>query len=101
MVASRLLINQMRRGGVANTVALIVLTVICLMAAVGMFIAAALVGLFAFSKSYPDVILYVWDGLVVAFLFAWTIGLMIELQRSEVLALEKLLHLPISLRGAF
>jgi hypothetical protein len=46
-------------------------------------------------------ILYVWDGLVIAFLFSWSIGLLTELQRSEDLSLTKFLHLPVSLAGAF
>jgi ABC-2 type transport system permease protein len=43
----------------------------------------------------------VWDGVVVAFLFFWVVGLLAELQRTEHLALDKFLHLPISLTGAF
>ena len=49
----------------------------------------------------PATLLYVWDGLVLAFVFFWTIGLMVELQRSEVLSLDKFLHLPVSLKSAF
>ena len=47
------------------------------------------------------VLLYVWDGLVVAFLFFWLIGLLTDLQRSEALSLDKFLHLPVSLAGVF
>jgi hypothetical protein len=53
------------------------------------------------AREAPSIYLYVWDGLVVAFLFTWTLGLLIELQRSEVLSLDKFLHLPVSLKGAF
>src|SRR5262249_9130943 len=41
------------------------------------------------------------DGIVVGFLFIWIIGLLADLQRSEVLSLEKFLHLPVSPAGAF
>jgi hypothetical protein len=47
------------------------------------------------------VLLYVWDGIVIAFLFFWAAGLLTELQRSEILSLDKFLHLPVSLSGAF
>src|SRR5262249_28680740 len=47
------------------------------------------------------VLLYVWDGVVVAFLCFWAAGLLTELQRSEILSLDKFLHLPVSLSGAF
>ena len=45
--------------------------------------------------------MYVWDGLVVAFLFWWVIGILTDLQRSEALSLDKFLHLPVSLTSAF
>jgi len=53
-----------------------------------------LVGLFALPQTSPGVLLLVWDGLVVAFLFCWCIGLITDLQRSEVLSLDKFMHLP-------
>src|SRR5262249_29390907 len=37
----------------------------------------------------------------VVFLFAWLIGLLTQLQRSEALTLEKFLHLPVSLTSVF
>jgi ABC-2 type transport system permease protein len=96
----RLLVNQLKRGGAANVV------VIALLGAGGAALSAALVVTFflvglTLGDVPPLVLLYVWDGLVVGFLFAWMTGLLVELQRSEVLSLEKFLHLPVSLRGVF
>ena len=65
------------------------------------FIGAIFVGLFAFDRATPQVHLYVWDGIVVTFLFLWVSGLITELQRSEALSMEKFLHLPVSLTGVF
>ena len=45
--------------------------------------------------------MYAWDGLIVGFLFFWSIGLVTELQRTEPLSLSKFLHLPVSVNGAF
>ena len=42
-----------------------------------------------------------WDGLVALFLVFWTIGIVTELQRSEIIDLSRLLHLPVSLRDVF
>src|SRR5689334_10273022 len=70
-------------------------------AAVGLFVAGVLVGLFALPHASPMVRLLVWDGVVVAFLFCWMIGLLTEVQRAEGLALDKFLHLPVSVSGAF
>src|SRR5205085_9960542 len=42
-----------------------------------------------------------WDGMVLAFLFSWTIGLLAELQRSEALSIDRFLHLPVAPSGVF
>jgi hypothetical protein len=53
----------------------------------------------------PDVssrnVMIVWDVIVIAFLFFWMTELLVELQRSELLSLDKFLHLPVSLGSAF
>jgi hypothetical protein len=97
----RLLINQMRRGGIANFVVLAVLAVLAGLLAVGLFITGFAVGLWALPGAPPVALLLVWDGLVAGFLFFWLVGLMAELQRSEVLSLDKFLHLPVTLTGVF
>jgi ABC-2 type transport system permease protein len=97
----RLRLNQLRRGGIANVVLLVILTVAVLLLAGILFVTGFLVGLFALAEVSSPIVLYVWDGLVAAFLFFWVIGLITELQRSEAVSLEKFLHLPVSLTGAF
>ncbi|MBC8870684.1 MAG: hypothetical protein H8E44_14775 [Planctomycetes bacterium] len=97
----RVRLNQLNRAGTVNTVLTIGLYVIGLVASVSMFFLALLVGIFALPKALPEHILIMWDIIVVGFLFFWMIGLVTELQRSDVLSFEKLLHLPISLSGAF
>ena len=53
-----------------------------------LFVAAFLVGLFALplvpAEHYATVVLAVWDGLVLSFLFLWSIGVLAELQRAGV-----------------
>ncbi len=97
----RLRVNQIRKAGTANAVILAVLAALAGLFALLLFIAMFLVGLLALGESPPAVILYVWDGLVVAFLFTWLIALVADLQRSEALSLQKFLHLPVSPAGAF
>jgi len=97
----RVRLNQLRRGGTVNTVLTIGLYSIGLVASVIMFFLAVLVGILTLREASPVAILIMWDVIVVAFLFFWMIGLVTELQRSDVLSFEKLLHLPISLSGAF
>lgn len=97
----RLRLNQIKRGGVANAVILAILAVLGVAVSGLLFVVAFAVGLFALDDVSPVVLMYVWDGLAVAFLFSWMTGLLSELQRSEALSLEKFLHLPVSLSSAF
>jgi hypothetical protein len=43
----------------------------------------------------------VWCGVTVAFLFFWLVGVVHELQRSETIDLQRLLHLPVALGQIF
>src|SRR5438876_701411 len=97
----RLRKNQFRRSGIANAIVFGIVAVLGLLFAAGLFVAMFFIGFFALADVSPQVLLYVWDGIVVGFLFLWAIGLLTELQRSEALSLQKFLHLPVSLTGAF
>jgi ABC-2 type transport system permease protein len=97
----RLRRNQFRRAGTLNAVLQIILSVMGIVGGIGLFGVFFLVALFAFPKAELKYLMYTWDGLIVAFLFSWMVGLLAELQRSEVLSLGKFLHLPVSLGGAF
>ncbi|MEM9941920.1 MAG: hypothetical protein AAF939_10040 [Planctomycetota bacterium] len=46
-------------------------------------------------------VLVSWTIVGCVFLLFWTIGLLTELQQSELLSMDRLLHLPISLKGVF
>ena len=98
----RLRVNQFRKAGTLSTVLFFVFVVLVLIAAVGFAVAGFLVGFFALPDAKPPVVrLLVWDGVIAAFLFFWMIGLLSDLQRSEGLALDKVMHLPVSPSGAF
>ncbi len=97
----RLFANRIRRGGAFNAALTIFFAGVALFLSAVMALVAFCVGLFVLRDVAPDVLLYVWDGLVVVFLFGWSVGVLVELQRSEPLSLEKFLHLPVSLTGAF
>src|SRR5262249_52949829 len=59
------------------------------------------IALFGLADASPAKLMYIWDAFALAFLFSWSAGVLAELQRAEVVSLEKFLHLPISLRGIF
>jgi ABC-2 type transport system permease protein len=97
----RIRVNQFKKAGSVNFALMAILAVGALIASVGLFITGVLIGVLALPEAPPWVRLVVWDGLVVGCLFSWMIGLLTDLQRTESLALDKFLHLPVSISGAF
>jgi len=97
----RLRVNQLKRAGTTSTVFLTLLAVFAVLVAGVLLVSAFLLGLFALPLAPPDVLVLVWDVLIVIFLLSWLAGLMTDLQRSDALTLDKFLHLPVSLSSAF
>lgn len=99
----RLTRNQFLRGSASpgNTFWTILLAVLGIAIAVGGAIGGVLAGAFGLAKVSPLVLLGVWDGIVGVFLFLWLIQLLTEIQRSEMIDLGRLLHLPVSLKQVF
>ena len=97
----RLMANQWRRtGGLGAVIAVFVGVASFFMAALA-FTGALLAGIFGLREASPQVIMLVWLGVTVFFLFVWMIGLLTELQRSETIDLQKLMHLPVALGQMF
>ena len=78
-------------------IAAVALLVLCVVSGV----AGVLIGFFVLAEASPMRFLLAWDMFVVVFLFAWMIGLVSEIQRSETIDISRMLHLPISLRDVF
>jgi hypothetical protein len=93
--------NQFTKSGKANRILFVILLVLAAVASLSAFGIAVIGGQVALAKISPLNVMYLWDGLAGGFLFIWALALMIELQRSEMLSLKNLLHLPVSLAGAF
>ncbi len=97
----RMLRNQWRRAGTLNAVLMMIVAVGLLVAVIPLFIASIVIGMYAIPRAAPAHLMYAWDAIILAFLLFWGIGLLTELQRTETLSLSKLMHLPISVNGAF
>ena len=97
----RLKVNQFKRGGSANTVLLAVVAVLLGVAALGSAVGGYLVGAELLGESPASAVMLVWDGALVTLLFVWLTGLVASIQRAEGLALDKVMHLPVSPAGAF
>jgi len=97
----RLRVNQVKRAGTLNAILTGILAVAALVASIGLFVVGVVVGALAMPQLSSAVRMYVWDGATLLFLFCWAVGLLADLQRSEGLAIDKILHLPVSPSGAF
>ncbi|HEY5316296.1 MAG TPA: hypothetical protein VIK18_27450, partial [Pirellulales bacterium] len=77
----RLRANHLKRGGLAGAVLQAALAVLAVLTAVGLLVGFFFAGLLLPAETTPLVLMYVWDGAVVGFLFIWAAGLLAELQR--------------------
>ncbi len=98
---SRLRANRSKRSGKLSNTLHTVIYILGVVVAVLTFSAALAVGIYALRTVSPATVLFAWDGAVGGFLFGWMLGLSVELQRSELLPLEKFLQYPISVSGLF
>ena len=97
----RLRSNQRRKLDSIHSFIDSILTILAGVAAVVALIGGLLAGVFGLGRASPSTLLLVWDGVVVAFLFMSGTELLVELQRSEMLSMERFLHLPVSLMSVF
>lgn len=58
-------------------------------------------GMFGLREAKPMLVLGVWFVVTVGFLFVWLISLVNEIQRSESIDLQRLMHLPVALGQIF
>src|SRR5215467_14219379 len=97
----RLRSNRRRRAAAGSVIVEWILSFLAVFSAAFTFLAGLSAGLWALSRASAPVVMLVWDGVTVVFLLFWLLELLNELQRSEILSLQKFLHLPVSLSGVF
>jgi len=98
---ARLFRNQLRKAGTIGQLIQALVVGLMALGGVGAFLAGLTLGIQAFDSASSLVVMLVWDGIVVAFVFFWLVGLLAELQRSELLSVERFLGLPIPARSVF
>ena len=97
----RLLCNQSRRSHGVGAVFSFVVTAMALGLGALSFVGGLAGGWFGSVDKSPKEIMLVWLVITLLFLLVWMIGLMTELQRSETIDLQKLMHLPVALGQMF
>ena len=97
----RLTRNQWTRSQGLAAVLAAIIAACALMLGGACFVGGLLAGIFGLAQAKPVAVWGVWLGVTLAFLFFWLIGLLQELQRSESIDLQRLMHLPVSLGQIF
>jgi len=98
---SRLTRNQWAKGGGIGGIIAAIVAIGMVVLSIASVILAVSAGLFIPLDTSSDILMAIWLGLTAAFLFIWLIGLISELQRSESIDLQRLLHLPVALGQIF
>lgn len=98
---SRLTRNQWAKSGGVGAVIAALVAVSAVLMSIGLLAGSTAVGLLALEDADPRVFLVVWLMATGAFLFIWLLGLITELQRSETIDLQRLMHLPVRLGQIF
>ena len=97
----RLAANQGNRQGLLVRVLSYILWLFLVLASLASLAAGFVLGNLKMATLQIDQFMYIWDGLVISFLFFWLVGLLGELQRSDILSLGRFLYLPVTPYGAF
>ena len=97
----RLTRNQWARSGGLGAILAAIVAVASAVMSVSSFAGALTLGIFALGHSSANVLMFIWLALTAAFLLMWLIGLIQDLQRSEGIDLQRLLHLPVALGQMF
>jgi len=97
----RLMCNQSSRSGGLGAILAVFLALMSAVLGAACFAGGLLAGIFGLAQSSPAIIMGVWLGVTLGFLFFWFIGLLNELQRSEAIDLQRLMHLPVALGQMF
>ncbi len=95
----RMLVNQIRRQSTLTRIYSVVMLSLAALSSLSAFVSTLALAGWIFPAEVPGWLVFAVDGFVAAFLFSWFWGVVVDLQQSQVLSLDKFLHLPVSTRG--
>ena len=93
--------NQQKKAGELNVILTKIVQAMIACASVFAFIVPLAVGHWLFQDMSDNKLLAIWNGMIMFFLFSAVMAMFGQLQINDVVSIEKLLHLPVSLNGAF
>ena len=98
---SRLTRNQWAKGGGIGGIIAAIVAIAGVVMAISSVIADVSARILLPPDTSLNVLMVIWLGITAGFLFIWLIGLISELQRSESIDLQRLMHLPVALGQIF
>lgn len=97
----QLTFNQVKKGGRVNAILFAILAVAFVLVAVSSFFTAIAAGVILLPNRESNEILALWNIVVAVFIGMWSFHVMNRVQQNDAISVEKLLHLPVTFRGAF
>lgn len=97
----RIRINQLRHGSTLGKALAAILLATVGIAVVVLFASGTVVGAIV-PRYFPrDYYFLMWDGLVAIFVLFWVIHVVTDLQRSDAITFDRILHLPVTFGQVF
>lgn len=97
----RVTVNFTRRTGFFNLIITAIAATLCLLVSVTGFFVSLIAGNSYLAGTSSPVVMCIVDAWVAGLLGFWSIGVLTELQRAEMLSIDKLLHLPTTLNEIY
>ncbi|MCF7962387.1 MAG: hypothetical protein K9M08_16745 [Pirellula sp.] len=97
----RIRVNQLSHGSKLGKALAAILLATVVIAGITLFVGGTLVGAIVPRYIPREYYFLMWDGLVAIFVLFWVIHVATDLQRSDAITLDRILHLPVSFGQVF
>ena len=97
----RIRTNQLRHGSSLGKLLAAILLVSFAMVAVGLFVIGGILGALVPRFVPRENYFLLWDGFIAVFCFIWVIHVATDIQRSDAITFDRILHLPVAFSQAF
>ena len=97
----RIRTNQLRHGSSLGRALAAILLVSFAVVAVGLFVIGGILGAMVPRFVPRENYFLLWDGFIAAFCFIWVIHVATDIQRSDAITFDRILHLPVAFAQAF
>ena len=97
----RIRTNQLRHGSALGKAFAAILLITFSMVVLGLFVAGGILGALVPKLVPVENYFLFWDGFIALFCFIWVIYVATDIQRSDAITFDRILHLPVSFSQAF